>query len=146
MTEEHPICIADQIKIYIGAFCDSLRLLEETKPYAMKLYEQVRGELFLNGKNPRAVAVGLIYTAACMTNDPVTQKDIAEVTGVAPVTISTMWRKLQRYFGYEYFYKTIGCVQCEHYSWYAIHNKETGAYLCVKCGTALFKRRPSFRN
>jgi transcription initiation factor TFIIIB Brf1 subunit/transcription initiation factor TFIIB len=112
---EGKVCLADRIRIYIyeiynkppikykpknnaHKFRMTPRISQQTLEKALEFYEELRGEIFLNGKNPKSVAVGLIYISCIVMGNNVTQEDIAKLADCNVLTIHSMYPKLRNYF------------------------------------------------
>ena len=107
-------CLADRIRIYLYEVYDkpsitykssytyklrnTPRLSKESLDRALSVYNTIRGDIFLNGKNPRIVAAALMYISCVMEGDPVTQEDICILFHCSHNAIRNMYKKLRIYF------------------------------------------------
>jgi|ERR1044071_3818406 transcription initiation factor TFIIIB Brf1 subunit/transcription initiation factor TFIIB len=94
---EHPACIADQIKLYINTYMDYLKSPEKTRKQANALYQEIRGDLILNGKNPKSVAAAVVYIGTIIAGEPVPQQEIAWVAGISETTIRNVYTAIAIY-------------------------------------------------
>ncbi len=72
---------------YIPRFTSELDVDKHTVHKAEELLDFIKANTLHNGKSPPGIAASVIYTACVFCNEDVTQKDVAEVTGITEVTI-----------------------------------------------------------
>ena len=99
-TGNKPVCLSDRIKQYIDYALVRLPRDPETKPDELKskaydLYQQIRGDLFINGKDPRIVAAAILFLAVLLTGYRVTQIDIASTINVGVDSVRSMCKKMK---------------------------------------------------
>jgi len=70
-------------------------------PLAFKILEKAReiDGIALMGKNPRGLKASAIYIAGLLTNNPITQNEIAEVVNMTDVTIRFRYQQLAQILG-----------------------------------------------
>jgi transcription initiation factor TFIIIB Brf1 subunit/transcription initiation factor TFIIB len=111
------ICFSDRIKQYIDFVFDKISKwdditgLDESKKTADEIYHNVRGDVFINGKDPRGVAAAIVLIGCqqgCLrtsykywnsedkTPRAIVQADIAGVLGISEVAVRTNKVKLQK--------------------------------------------------
>lgn len=66
-TALHGRCISDTIELYVRKSLDTLEAGDEWREKALEIVKKFRGELFLNGKNPRSLAAAIVYISGVMT-------------------------------------------------------------------------------
>lgn len=101
---ETPRCLADRIGFYIESVMwkfktrDGIRLIPlSTIHRARAIYKALRGDLILNGKNPRMVAGAIIYIAGLDTAANITQYEIKMNLSVSPDHLRKMVPYLKTY-------------------------------------------------
>ncbi len=108
------ICLADRIRIYlyeiynkpsikyISKYTYKVRntpqISKESLDRALRVYNNVRGDIFLNGKNPRIVAAAMMYISCVIEGDPITQEDIRILFHCSHNAIRNMYKELRIYF------------------------------------------------
>jgi len=81
--ELEPIDLTD----YVHRFSSRLDLKPTTASVAVEILEQLKGKTAIVGKNPKTIVATAIYLATKINNDPKTQREITNATGVIEVTI-----------------------------------------------------------
>lgn len=72
---------------FIARFASDLRITAVTQTKAVKLLEMIHKKGLDSGKSPTSLAATTLYIAAMMTKTRVTQKSIAEVSGITETTL-----------------------------------------------------------
>ncbi len=73
------------------------KLSEKTKRYAMNILKQAEKERILSGKEPMGLAASALYLASLVTEEHITQKTMAEASGVTEVTIRNRCKNLKKF-------------------------------------------------
>lgn len=85
---------------YIARFISKLEekhdydLHDDVEYYSRELVKYVKENGLESGKTPPGIAAGAIYMAGILANDPVSQSDLADVSGVTEVTIRERYEDL----------------------------------------------------
>jgi transcription initiation factor TFIIB len=79
---------------YIPRFASDLDIPEEAEHRARELIETAKEQAVHSGKSPVGLAAAAIYVGSLLTNNRVTQKEIASVTDVSEVTIRNRYQEL----------------------------------------------------
>jgi transcription initiation factor TFIIB len=79
---------------YIARFASDLEVRDETERRARELLRDGKEAEVHVGKSPVGLAAAAIYAAAQLTNDPVTQSEVSEVSDMSEVTIRTRYQEL----------------------------------------------------
>jgi len=79
---------------YLPRYASELDLSSAVERRAEKLVDRTRKEGIANGRNPSGVAAACLYTAAKEVDAEVTQRRVAEVASVTPVTIRKTFQAL----------------------------------------------------
>lgn len=72
-----------------------LELSPETLEEAEKIVEGARDENIVSGRSPEGVAAGAVYLSSAMSNEEVTQREVADVAGVTEITVRTRYKELK---------------------------------------------------
>jgi len=81
----------------IAKIASLTKLSEKTKRYAMKILKQAEEERILSGKEPMGLAASALYLASLVTGDKITQRTMAEASGVTEVTIRNRCKNLKKF-------------------------------------------------
>jgi len=81
---------------YLPRFVSALEVSNETESLARELLETSREANVHSGKSPVGLAAAAIYAAGRLTNEHVTQSEIAEVADVSEVTIRNRYQEMLR--------------------------------------------------
>ena len=81
----------------IGKIGSITKLSEKTKRYAMNILKQAEKERILSGKEPMGLAASALYLASLVTEEHITQKTMAEASGVTEVTIRNRCKNLKKF-------------------------------------------------
>ena len=79
----------------IAKIASIANLSEKTKRYAIKFLKKAEQEQILAGKDPMGMAGSALYLASIMTDEHITQKDIAMAAGTTEVTIRNRCKNLR---------------------------------------------------
>jgi len=77
---------------YIKRYCMELKLPCTVTRLALEIYKKM--EPILAGRNPSARAAGVIYTAAKLLMENITQKQVANVAGVTEVSVRNIYKTI----------------------------------------------------
>lgn len=80
--------------IYIERLRTELKLSDNVKIKSLEILEDERIKNIINGKNPITIATAIIYIASILSNEPVTQRKLAKVSGVTEVTIRNRYKEI----------------------------------------------------
>lgn len=83
----------DRVGKYLHEGCMSLRLSKYTEEKAKDLMKKLTTTRGLSG-NPRVIASGLLYIAACVEKERRTQRDVGNVMNVTEVTVRDSYRRI----------------------------------------------------
>jgi transcription initiation factor TFIIIB Brf1 subunit/transcription initiation factor TFIIB len=67
----------------------------ETWAMAERITKNLRGSLLINGKNPKSIAAGIIYTSSIICGDNVTQQELSRNMGVTTETIRKSYKLIK---------------------------------------------------
>jgi len=81
----------------IAKISSNTELSEKTKRYAIKILKQAEKERILSGKEPMGLAASALYLACIVTGEHVTQRTMAEASGVTEVTIRNRCKNLKKF-------------------------------------------------
>lgn len=76
-------------------FASRLKLNQETITATYELLYLIKEQHLLSGKRPETIIAGAIYTASKQTGETITQRQIANKTGVIEVTIRKLSKELR---------------------------------------------------
>jgi transcription initiation factor TFIIB len=79
---------------YVPRFASDLDIPEEAERRARDLLETAKEQAVHSGKSPVGLAAASIYVGSLLTNNRITQKEIADVTDVSEVTIRNRYQEL----------------------------------------------------
>jgi transcription initiation factor TFIIB len=79
---------------YLPRYASELALSSAVERRARDLVDRTKKEGIANGRNPSGVAAACLYTAAKELDAEVTQREIAEVASVTPVTVRNTFQAL----------------------------------------------------
>jgi len=80
---------------YIQRFAKELKLQNSTVEKAKGILDEIKGEYNISGKGPAGVAAASLCLASEMQKEPMSQKDMALVSGVTQVTIRNRYREME---------------------------------------------------
>ncbi len=73
----------------------------KTQGLAISILAEARRKRFAAGKDPIGMAAASLYIACLQNNEKITQKDIADASGVTEVTVRNRYKGLKRQLGLE---------------------------------------------
>ncbi|MEF8780600.1 MAG: TFIIB-type zinc ribbon-containing protein [Haloferacaceae archaeon] len=79
---------------YLGRFASDLGCRDETERRARELIDAATDRGVHSGKHPVGIAASALYAAATLTDEEVTQHDVAAVASVSEVTIRNRYREV----------------------------------------------------
>lgn len=79
---------------YVHRFSSRIGLKPTTASTAVEILEEIKGKKVMIGKNPKTMVATAIYLATKINNDPKTQREITNATGVLEVTIRKRSREI----------------------------------------------------
>lgn len=102
------MCIADRIRLYINSALDNLkanlasgRVREsewiEIRKQVDALYNELRGDIFVNGKHPKTLAAAIVYIGVIIADAYINQTDIANAIACTPASIRIMYEQVAIY-------------------------------------------------
>ena len=83
----------------IAKIASIAKLSEKTKRHAMNILKQAEKEQILSGKEPMGLAASALYVASLVTMEKVTQRTLADASGVTEVTIRNRCKNLKKFIG-----------------------------------------------
>lgn len=78
---------------YLPSFISQLETSNALETTARDIIEISTEKGLLSGKSPSCFAAAAIYTAGVLTNEKITQKEIAAVTNTSKVTIRNRYKE-----------------------------------------------------
>ena len=81
----------------IAKIASNVDLSEKTKRYAMNILKQAEKEQILSGKDPMGLAASALYLASIVTMESITQRTMADASGVTEVTIRNRCKNLKKF-------------------------------------------------
>jgi transcription initiation factor TFIIIB Brf1 subunit/transcription initiation factor TFIIB len=98
-TENKSVCLSDRIKQYIDLILSRMDSSEEAKSKAYKIYKIIRGDIFINGRDPRPIAAAIVYIAeSYFGTNQITQETISYYFDVNVNSIGKAYRDIRRAF------------------------------------------------
>ena len=79
----------------IAKIASNTELSEKTKRCAVKILRKAESEQIVAGRDPMGMADSVLYLASLKTGNNITQKSIAEVSGITEVTIRNRCKNLK---------------------------------------------------
>jgi transcription initiation factor TFIIB len=76
----------------IARISSQLELSEKTKRYAIKILQDAQDSKESSGKDPMGLAATALYISCMKNGNPITQRDLAEASGVTEVTIRNRYK------------------------------------------------------
>ncbi len=86
--------VVDSIQC-IARISSKLKVTEKTKRYAAKILKEAQKRQESSGKDPMGLAAAALYYSCVKNGVAVTQRDIAEASGVTEVTIRNRYKGLK---------------------------------------------------
>jgi len=81
----------------IAKIASNTKLSEKTKRCAMNILKQAEKERILSGKEPMGLAASALYLASIVTGEIITQRTMADASGVTEVTIRNRCKNLKKF-------------------------------------------------
>ena len=81
---------------YISRIASKTKLSQRTQNQAMRVILQAKTKHAVVGKNPLGMAAAALYIAAKTTQEPVTQRELAEAAEVTEVTVRNRYKNLSQ--------------------------------------------------
>jgi transcription initiation factor TFIIB len=89
------IPVVDPMKC-LAKVANKLSISEKTKHQAITIMEEVVNKKITAGKEPMGMAATVVYASSLKTDEKISQRDIAAVSGVTEVTIRNRFKDLSR--------------------------------------------------
>jgi transcription initiation factor TFIIB len=86
--------IADPLT-FVSKIAEKNGITGKTQGAAIQILREARQKRFAAGKDPMGMAAAALYIACLQNNEKVTQKDIAEASGVTEVTVRNRYKALR---------------------------------------------------
>ena len=86
--------VVDSIQC-IARISSKLKVTEKTKRYAAKVLKEVQKRQESSGKDPMGLAAAALYFSCVINGVSITQRDLAEASGVTEVTIRNRYKGLK---------------------------------------------------
>ena len=90
--------IADSLT-YVSKIAEKNGISGRTQGTAIAILADARRKRFSAGKDPMGLAAAALYIACLQNNEKITQKDIADASGVTEVTVRNRYKALKRQLG-----------------------------------------------
>ena len=84
----------------IARIASNANLSEKTKRHAIEILKKAEDEKIIAGKNPMGMAASALYVASLETGKNITQKILAEASGVTEVTIRNRCKNLKKFISH----------------------------------------------
>ncbi len=84
---------------FIARFASDLNLDAKAQTKAVKLLENIQKDGYDSGKSPTSLAATTLYIAALMSKTKVTQKAIAEISGITETTLRQRTKEMLKKLG-----------------------------------------------
>jgi transcription initiation factor TFIIB len=92
--------ISDPLR-YISKIAEKTRISGKTQGAAIAVIKEARRKRIVAGKDPMGLAAAALYIACLQNNEKITQKDIAEASGVTEVTVRNRYKALKKQLNLE---------------------------------------------
>ena len=92
--------IADSLT-YVSKIAEKNGISGKTQGAAITILGDARRKRFAAGKDPMGLAAAALYIACLQHNEKITQKDIAEASGVTEVTVRNRYKALKKQLNLE---------------------------------------------
>jgi transcription initiation factor TFIIB len=92
--------IADSLT-YVSKIAEKNGISGRTQGAAIAILAEARRKRFAAGKDPMGMAAAALYIACLQHNEKITQKDIADASGVTEVTVRNRYKALKRQLNLE---------------------------------------------
>ena len=87
--------VADSLT-YVSKIAEKNRITGRTQGIAIAILADAKRKRFAAGKDPMGLAAAALYIACLQNNEKITQKDIADASGVTEVTVRNRYKALKR--------------------------------------------------
>ena len=87
--------VADSLT-YVSKIAEKNRISGRTQGAAITILADAKRKRFAAGKDPMGLAAAALYIACLQHNEKITQKDIADASGVTEVTVRNRYKALKR--------------------------------------------------
>ncbi len=87
--------VADSLT-YVSKIAEKNRITGRTQGIAIAILADAKRKRFAAGKDPMGLAAAALYIACLQNNEKITQKDIADASGVTEVTVRNRYKALTR--------------------------------------------------
>lgn len=81
-------------KAYVEDYCTELDVSDQFRETALSVCERAVDAGTHSGKSPSGFAAAVVYAVAYLLDAPIRQDDVAEASGVSPVTIRNQYRDI----------------------------------------------------
>ena len=92
--------IADSLT-YVSKIAEKNGISGRTQGAAIAILAEARRKRFAAGKDPMGMAAAALYIACLQHNEKITQKDIADASGVTEVTVRNRYKALKKQLNLE---------------------------------------------
>jgi transcription initiation factor TFIIB len=92
--------IADPLT-YVSKIAEKNGITGKTQGAAIQILREARQKRFAAGKDPMGMAAAALYIACLQNSEKITQKDIAEASGVTEVTVRNRYKALKKQLNLE---------------------------------------------
>jgi transcription initiation factor TFIIB len=92
--------IADSLT-YVSKIAEKNGISGRTQGAAIAILAEARRKRFAAGKDPMGLAAAALYIACLQHNEKITQKDIADASGVTEVTVRNRYKALKKQLNLE---------------------------------------------
>jgi transcription initiation factor TFIIB len=92
--------IADPLT-YVSKIAEKNGITGKTQGTAIQILREARLKRFAAGKDPMGMAAAALYIACLQNGERITQKDIAEASGVTEVTVRNRYKALKKQLNLE---------------------------------------------
>jgi transcription initiation factor TFIIB len=86
---------------YISKIAEKTGISGKTQGAAIEVIREARRKRVVSGKDPMGLAAAALYIACLQNNEKITQKDIAEASGVTEVTVRNRYKALKKQLNLE---------------------------------------------
>jgi transcription initiation factor TFIIIB Brf1 subunit/transcription initiation factor TFIIB len=88
MSNQEENALALRIRGHFLKFISRLNLIEEVKEEAIDIFEALAKDSdFISKSNPKGLAAGIIYVAAILQNDRISQASLSGISGTSESSI-----------------------------------------------------------
>ena len=84
---------------FLPRFTSNLGLSHDCLTKTMRLMDKIKGTALYSGKNPKSIAAAVIYIAANMNKERLSQRAVANEIGVMEVTIRKRYKEITKSLG-----------------------------------------------